>query len=304
MVRVLAAGMHELGLTLPVAALPKHGSATVKLDLKRSIVEAAVEQAGLACLPRLGHGLKRMAQDPTHRALTAVPDPSHVFARWLRLERYVHSRHRSRVLEVSAHGAVLEHFSLGKAPPLPAEDLVVVGVLAALLETIGVLGLRVRAGDAPVYPEADTTAVLAAARAQATAVWTFSWAEVRTRSVRRGLHPHVQADVGWPQQACDAFAVLAADLITPPPVKSLAAVLKTSSRTLQRALSSHALSYSVLLAEARCRTSAAHLLHAPTPIAEIGFICGYSDQPHFTREFRARVGMTPARYRREFGSTA
>ena len=37
-------------------------------------------------------------------------------------------------------------------------------------------------------------------------------------------------------------------------------------------------------------------------LAEIGLLCGYADQSHFTREFRQRSGLTPADYRRDFGA--
>ena len=41
---------------------------------------------------------------------------------------------------------------------------------------------------------------------------------------------------------------------------------------------------------------------AYAPLAEVGFLCGYADQAHFTREFRRRVGLPPERYRRAFAS--
>jgi AraC-like DNA-binding protein len=35
-----------------------------------------------------------------------------------------------------------------------------------------------------------------------------------------------------------------------------------------------------------------------TPISGIAFQAGFADQSHLTRLFRARFGVTPARYRR------
>jgi AraC-like DNA-binding protein len=46
------------------------------------------------------------------------------------------------------------------------------------------------------------------------------------------------------------------------------------------------------------------LLHSEAPLAEVGFLCGFSDQAHFTRAFKRQVGLTPARYRTEFADTA
>jgi AraC-like DNA-binding protein len=33
----------------------------------------------------------------------------------------------------------------------------------------------------------------------------------------------------------------------------------------------------------------------------VGFVCGYADQSHFTRDFRHRVGAPPAAFREAFG---
>jgi AraC family transcriptional regulator len=40
------------------------------------------------------------------------------------------------------------------------------------------------------------------------------------------------------------------------------------------------------------------LLESESPIAEIALLCGFSDQSHFTRTFRAETGMPPAAFRR------
>jgi transcriptional regulator GlxA family with amidase domain len=34
----------------------------------------------------------------------------------------------------------------------------------------------------------------------------------------------------------------------------------------------------------------------------VGFACGFADQPHLTRIFRRRTGLTPAAWRRAFGA--
>ncbi len=307
MLRVLGAGMRTLGLISPPSLPPGRLRATVDLDLKRSVIGAAVAQGGLACLPLLGRGLHQLPHDPTHRALTTGADPAGLFARWLRLERYIHSRHRTRLLRVDRDGAVAEHLSLRAAVPLAVEDLVVVGVLCALLEAIGLHQVQAWAGDAAAYPRPDAAALDRAAAAGHTARWTFRWRpQTATPSALRRAPPaaDIAADDHWPPLARDGFARLAAELIAPPPVAQLAADLNTSARSLQRLLAAHQLSYSQLLAEARCRSAALRLLHASTSIAEIGFVCGYADQPHFTREFRERVGVTPARYRSDFAATA
>jgi len=53
----------------------------------------------------------------------------------------------------------------------------------------------------------------------------------------------------------------------------------------------------------RCRVDAAcRLLRGGgAPLGEIALELGYCDQSAFTAQFRKRMGITPLRYRREFG---
>lgn len=44
------------------------------------------------------------------------------------------------------------------------------------------------------------------------------------------------------------------------------------------------------------------LLATTMPLAEIAVACGFHDQAHFTRVFRAATGTTPANYRRRFAT--
>ncbi len=85
-------------------------------------------------------------------------------------------------------------------------------------------------------------------------------------------------------------------------MRELAEGLGFPVRTLQRRLGHAGLSPSRLLAEARCRSGAWRLLHTADPIAEVGFLSGFADQAHFTRELRRRVGLPPAAYRAAFRS--
>ena len=68
-------------------------------------------------------------------------------------------------------------------------------------------------------------------------------------------------------------------------------------RTLQRKLLRQGLSFSEIAGEVRVRLAAAWLAHTGHGVADIGYLCGYADQPHFTRDFTRRAGLPPARYR-------
>jgi AraC-like DNA-binding protein len=39
-------------------------------------------------------------------------------------------------------------------------------------------------------------------------------------------------------------------------------------------------------------------------MSEIGYLCGFSDQAHFTREMKGMTAITPAQYREQFSTRA
>jgi AraC-like DNA-binding protein len=308
MIRVLTQGMRELGLNPgPAAPTLTASTAKVDLDLKRTLLARATQQGGIGCLPLLGRCVHRFGHEPTYQALASASRAADLFERWTRLERYIHSRHRCRVLAVGDTQARLRHLALGGAPPpQPAEDLVVLGVLAALLESIGLVEVQVHIGKVAAFPRPDVAGLERAARRAATGQWHFAWSgavPVRETSPQ-ALHrlPVLAADVTWPAVVQDAYRRLLADLARPLTLRELAQRMAMPSRSLQRELQIAGLSYSQILAEVRCRAGAWQLLHSPLSIAEIGFLSGYSDQPHFTRDLQRRVGMTPALYRKEFAA--
>lgn len=298
MLRVLGQGLRELGLAPPAEA---PGGATVALDAKRALLAHAVRAGGLACLALLGRGLHRFAHEPTHRALASARDARDLFARWGRLERYIHSRHRVQVIAVTAHAAVLRHVSLRpQAPPQVAEDLVVLGVLVACLEACGHQGLAAWAGGVRVYPAGDPEAL---AGGVASHDWRITWAAhapLPAAAAPRDLAPAE----AWPDGVKAVFDGLVARLPAAPAMDALAGELGRARRSLQRELQQHGTGYRPLLAEARYRTAGWWLLHSGAALAEVGFLCGYADQSHFTREFRLRSGMTPGDYRRHFAAPA
>jgi AraC-like DNA-binding protein len=313
MVRVLVQGMRELGLKPPPEHVPAGSrGATVDLDLKRRLVQSAWQQGGIGCLALLGRGLHCHAHDPTHRALASAGGPAELLERWTRLERYIHSHHRVRVLAATADSARTQHVALGsRPPPSAAEDLVVLGVLAALLEAIGASEVAACAGGVPAYPRPDAAALAQAAQRGDTGSWDWTWRfdAADSRAPRAGtvapagppLEQLVLAEP-WPDVAKQAFALIAGRLANPLRMAAVASGLQMSPRSMQRALQRAGLSCEALLAQARCRSSAWWLLNTPTSIAEVGFLAGYADQPHFTRDFKARTGITPRTYRIEFSA--
>lgn len=313
MVRVLLKGMESLGLDTSVVNLAAvKGDAQVPLDLKRQLVGSAVAQAGLSCLLKLGRGTGLNADDPTHRALLSATDAASLIDRWCRLETYVHSRHRIELVTLNAAGVTLVHRSLtpGEAPHA-FEDLVVVGVLAALLEAIGLVDVSAEIAGKAVYPATAESDLRQLVQNSQTGTWRIRWNPHGAPSAATGsgaapanlsaLVPASLCDsLPWPETARRCAVILLGDVLQRRTLTDMAHRLGTSPRSLQRTLTAAGLSYSFITSEVRLRAAAWWLLESSLPIAEAGFVSGYSDQSHFTREFKRKIGLTPGIYRQSF----
>ena len=84
----------------------------------------------------------------------------------------------------------------------------------------------------------------------------------------------------------------------PPRIEAIARRLGMSSRTLQRRLADQHCAYAELVERARRGLATDLLREGRYGLAEIAFLCGYSDQSTFSRAFRRWEGKTPASFRR------
>ena len=306
MLRVLTQGLRELGLPPLVSSTARAGkaTATVDLDLKLAVVQHALRHGGVGCLMHLGRGVHHHANEPTHRAMMSARDPIELVARWQRLERYIHSRHRLRIAAQGERWIEIAHqgVSDGVYPTL-YESLVVFGVIAALLQANGVRKLEIHTGELKLFPESPGSELEKLQLLDPMRSWRLSWGSYATYSgsaQKQSSAEDLYACSDWPQWQRQLTSHILARLIDVPTITDAAAYLNVSPRTLQRDLKQREMSFSVLVGDCRARMAAMHLIESSLPLAEVGFLCGYSDQAHFTREFGKRVGMPPEKYRVSF----
>lgn len=294
MVRLLQGERH--------ADAPPPRGAHVPISTKRDAVAALVAQAGLAGLMTRAARVDRIAGEPLHQALILARGPQDFASRWQRLERYVHSSHAVRVIGGGALWLSVEHGAAdlrrSDHHPQPAESLTVAGVWAGALQAIGTQGLVLRIDGQVVFPTPCESVLVALAAAGRVHRWTWHWSRVEPPAPQpTKLFGDLAAQLPWPDPAAAVARRVLADPSALPALDELARGLHMAPRSLQRKLAAQGASLRFIVGEVRARMAAWCLLHSAHPLAEIGFLCGYTDQPHFTREFTRRAGAPPAAWR-------
>lgn len=325
MVRLLVRAMaaHRLAPPPPPPGADGLAASHVPLAYKRSVVQAVLQQGGLGTLLQLAQRVDLLAGDPVHRALLGATDVPELLERWQRLERYVHSRHQVSIQSSSPGALALRHHARPGVPedPHPTESLAVLGVLLGASQALGVHGLQVeigapgatgqhvnlRIGTPAATPAHLNAALVPLAVQRQLGQWTLRWhthADVSPPQAITRQQPqpptHLCDALPWPPLAHQLARHVLRDPAAQHTVDALAHHAGLARRSLQRALTKGGLSCRHIVTEARARLAAQWLLESPHGLAEIGFACGFADQPHFTREFARHVGLTPARYRQAF----
>jgi len=292
MMRLIDAGLARQGLGPPAGSAP--ATAHVPLAAKRGRAEDLLERFGPTALLRIAEALDDAWEEPTLVALSLARDPADLVGRWQRLERFVHSRHRTRILDQDDRRMVLQHVALAPhPPPRRAEDLLVFGLLAALFRRLGVAGLRLRLPHDSDWRYARGRWREAAWPADLS-TWEFAWSSFAAAADA----------VAPPDPGDDPVAAARGRLAADPgrrwTVRLLADELHASARSLQRRLNAQGTSFTQVLTDTRLSVAARMLTGSAGSVAEIGYRCGFADQAHFTRAFRRHTGITPSRYKAQF----
>ncbi|MBI5257698.1 MAG: helix-turn-helix transcriptional regulator [Burkholderiales bacterium] len=308
MLRVVVLGLARQGLSAPqalVAAPAARRSARIAFAHKRALAHALWQTHGALVLLRIGEAVLDMPAEPAFHALAPAADLPGMIERWQRLERFIHSRHRVRVLWTGTARLRLQHVSLEPGePPGPGEHLLVFGLLVGLARRLGFADLRARfAGQADwlhangvwnagPWPAGDAALAMAG--------WELAWEQA---AAPQQSAAGAQLQVG---ALAAARAVLAADPARRWTVARLAAATQRAPRSLQRELAHCNSGFTALLEEVRVTHAAQLLAAGQLAVVEIAYLSGFADQAHLTRVFGRATALSPAVYRAQFrkGSVA
>jgi AraC-like DNA-binding protein len=290
MIRLVRLAATRHGLAMPE---PPPRGARYPLMEKRALLGRMLADNGPEALLEIGQAVDDAPDEPVHTALRMATDPLDLLARWRRLEQFIHSRHRTIVRFRSDRHILLEHIAVPPHPaPTDAENLVVFGLLVALLDRLPSGAARVRFAGQGTWRRHRGAWPRGVPRQTASLEVQWTDASPRPPIGRR--------------EGDDAVALARRALAEDPGrlwrLGALAERLGVPPRTLQRQLAAGGTTFSSLLSDVRLATAARMLASTTQPLAAIGYACGFSDQAHLTRELRRSAALTPRAYRRLFGA--
>jgi AraC-like DNA-binding protein len=306
-VALIREALARQGIAPPVPTDDQPRAATTSLTAKKELLEQVMAAHGPGPLLRIGLALDAFVETPLAGVLGSAQDPFDLLARWRRLERYYHSRHRTRSVERAANSVIIEHFQRSGAPPGAAEDLVVAAVLSALIAWLGArcvdLDFTSEEGDWPALRNGELVEPCPATPPVDCKRWRLSWSEFERRSEL--VTPPEAARMRWVSTGFKlddhlvrkVFQAILSDPTRHLRLAQCASGLGLSGRTLQRRLGTAGAGFKDVVALARLEVAARTLVETATPLVEVGFLAGYSDQAHFSREFRRGTGMSPSSFR-------
>lgn len=282
--------------------------AHVPAEIKRDLLQTVGRECGPEALLSIGQGISHVTYDPIWRAALRSENPSVLFDKWRRFEVFSHSVNRVEIDFTSENQARFKRYTTGNSTPSAPENLLICGLIIGLLEGIGCLGLwcdmvmqgggvaRIR--DKSCFWLPDNPASLV------TGDWTIGW---KVHSAPKGVDttdddlPQIDfppiPDPSLADLVKEVTDLLMRDVARQWKAGELARAVGLSTRTLQRRLGEANLSFSRLVRLVRIFEAYRLLKPGGTPLTVIGFCAGFSDSAHFSRDFRASVGMTPSEFR-------
>ena len=267
---------------------------TLNLDIegldKTTLLRLLLERQGAAAVVGVGLALAELPAHPVIDAIVRGRTALEVLERWSRLERFGHTRHRTRAQQRDTPRRIdVEHVALDGGWIDPVHDLFMWGLLVALLKRAGFSNVSAYLGTVPII--VDGTAVEKSSIPKATSVVTLRWGEDRRAPGE---------DVGDDAPGRTIRTVedaIGSDLLRNWRLSDVAPQLRLSVRSLQRRLTAEGTTFSQTLHRARIDAACALMNDRRLSLGEIAFCVGFSDQAHFSRLFHRYLDVPPSAYR-------
>ncbi len=283
------------------AAVPER---TLRPDAsKTELLRMLSDAEGPSAVLRLGTDwfAQRPADNPVMAALMRGPTPDDVVRRWMKLERFGHTRNRTRVAGESAGKLQLHHVALDGSNIDALSDLFVWGLILALLKHAGFTDFEAslpQGEAAPMSVVRDGLPHLPRMPTQTTTLMLRWPPPSEERAEPPTPSSTSTADEGVVPRLRGLFT---GDLMRAWRVAGAARRLCMSTRALQRSLTSAETTFSETLQRTRVDAAAELVSDTALSFTEIAYCTGFSDSAHLSRTFRRYLDVPPSALREVVG---
>jgi AraC-like DNA-binding protein len=307
---------NHLGSILPeIDSVDAVRNARVATGLKADILDLVWRHAGPETLLSIGQSIREVEYDPIWHAAVRSADPALLFDKWQRFEVFGHSQNRVEIEQIDEKHAAFRRYTVDGGTPAAPENLLICGLIIALLEEIGCLGLRCEMpldnGAKHCIRQDGRFALPHDPGRLATTSWTIGWRSQSLHLTKAASATELPDIAFSPSCAMSnrvlvgsVLRALSLDVARQWKIDELARQAGLSARSLQRRLREASQSFSRLVRLVRVHEACRLLTNTSAPITAIRFCAGFSDSAHFSRDFRATIGMTPTEYRKVYNLPA
>ena len=284
-----------------------HRDALTDLSHKTDLITQLWERGEPITLLNIGQSIPLVQYDPIWKLALQSPTPQRLMEGWIRFEKYGHSNNRVQIKLTSENVMTCQRYSLFPPNPSRMENHLICGILAALLSHIGCENLVCTTKD----PEGTRRTIYKNHQFKSIvnkidfrfSEWTFKWTDHHLKTpipssfqkITLPPSPRSGSDAGR-RILHRASAIVLSDITKSWKVSEIAAELNLSQRSLQRRLTEAGVTFSALIRILRISAASELLKDTDMSINVIGFCTGFSDNSHFSRDFRASMGMPPTEY--------
>jgi len=281
---------------------------------KRDFLEHLWQSSNPEKILLIGRSVRDVEYDPIWKLALQSPSPERLLEGWRRFEKYAHSSNRVKIDPISETQIKFQRYSTSDTPPNIKENHLICGLLIALLCEIGCQNVSCytvnKSGDLHKIFGAKEFHKIVNTSEFSLIEWVIDWnifipqSKKQTEQIEIPVFPTASSDNGIGKQTVyKAARTVISDISRLWKIGDLADELGMSSRSFQRRLSEAGLNFSTLVRSLRIHMACMLLKDTNSMITTVGFCTGFSDSAHFSRNFRASMGMTPSEFKLQCNRT-
>lgn len=276
----------------------------IQLSLKRQLLAEVYQNWGAVPILKAGFDIQRMADSPLSFTLFKAASVPELLERFFKFQRYFHSKHRVELRGREGNSVALWHMSKTAKKPEIFEDILIAGLLAGMLSLYGCRRVTLKIGGCLAIK--NGTVVEDYKPSADCSRFAISWDSVVTpirytsAEMKNGFRNFTATGRG--RISGKIGEIVENDPIQKWKLKEIACNFGLSPRTLQRRLREEGTTFGDCLLAARCQCAVYYITQKVGSLTAVGFLSGFSDAAHFSREFKRNMGILPSDFQESFSA--